>query len=128
MVEHKTLVIRLDAQRNVNKPQGGTWGVPAGKVEPNEDLRAAMARELWEETQIEVMEKKLSFFNTVYISFPAYDFTYHMFSVGFKSTPVVSLDTKSHDTYQWVRVEESLQLSLMTDLDACVKLFFHSKN
>lgn len=36
--------------RHAHKPNGGTWGLPAGKVEPGESDTAAVLRELWEET------------------------------------------------------------------------------
>ena len=35
--------------RQYHKPQGNTWGVPAGKVDKDEDIFQAIAREIAEE-------------------------------------------------------------------------------
>jgi 8-oxo-dGTP diphosphatase len=44
----------LLAQRPQGKPYAGYWEFPGGKIEPGEDARAALARELREELGIEV--------------------------------------------------------------------------
>jgi 8-oxo-dGTP diphosphatase len=46
----------LLAQRPEGKPYAGYWEFPGGKIEANEDPRAALARELREELGIEVRE------------------------------------------------------------------------
>src|SRR4030081_305267 len=46
----------LLAQRPEGKPYPGYWEFPGGKIEPGEDARAALARELREELGIEVRE------------------------------------------------------------------------
>jgi len=40
----------LLVQRAGNRPDGGLWAVPGGRVEPGEPLRDAVVRELGEET------------------------------------------------------------------------------
>lgn len=44
----------LIALRDVNSHQGGLWEFPGGKLEPEESVQAALARELREEVHIEV--------------------------------------------------------------------------
>jgi 8-oxo-dGTP diphosphatase len=46
----------LLAQRPEGKPYAGFWEFPGGKIEPGEDARAALARELKEELDIVVTE------------------------------------------------------------------------
>ena len=46
----------LLAQRPEGKPYSGYWEFPGGKIEPGEDARAALARELKEELDIDVRE------------------------------------------------------------------------
>ena len=45
--------------RHVHKADGGTWGLPAGKVEPGESDETAMLRELYEETGYKALPKEL---------------------------------------------------------------------
>jgi len=46
-VEHDGKILILHRQNH--KPQGNTWGLPAGKIDDNEDKIEAMLREIFEE-------------------------------------------------------------------------------
>lgn len=48
----------LISKRPAHLHQGGLWEFPGGKVEPGEDSRQALARELWEELGIEVQSAR----------------------------------------------------------------------
>lgn len=46
---------RLLLVRRAHDPEAGRWSLPGGKVEPGESVRAATAREVAEETGLEVV-------------------------------------------------------------------------
>jgi 8-oxo-dGTP diphosphatase len=48
----------LIARRPLHVHQGGLWEFPGGKLEPAEDIRVALARELHEELGIEVLQAR----------------------------------------------------------------------
>jgi len=109
--------------RQSHKSEGNTWGVPAGKGNPDEDLPQAMSRELYEETGITLTPKSLKFFQTVYVEFKSYSFIYHMFHTSFTSKPKVEIDSKEHKDFIWVTPQEALKMDLIQDLGTCVRGF-----
>jgi 8-oxo-dGTP diphosphatase len=46
---------RLLLVQRANDPGRGLWSVPGGRVEPDEDDAAALVREMWEETGLQVV-------------------------------------------------------------------------
>lgn len=113
--------------RGNNSPQSNTWGAPAGKQEAKETSSAAMLRELKEETGFVIKEKELRFYETVFVRYESHDFIYHMFFVKFKTQPEVLIDKNEHKDFCWVTPQNALQLPLVKDMDACIKLFFKIK-
>jgi 8-oxo-dGTP pyrophosphatase MutT (NUDIX family) len=114
--------------RHADKPQGGTWGVPAGKVETNESLESAIIREVYEETTIQIKNEELLYFKKVYVKFPTYDFVYHMFSTEIKEKNTVKLLASAHEKYIWVTPSKALSMNLIQDEDACIRLFYGIKS
>lgn len=59
------IIIREDrffaAKRASNKPNGGLWEFPGGKIKPNENAFEAIVREIWEELSL-IVEPTKSFF------------------------------------------------------------------
>jgi len=91
-VEHNGTILLL--HRQDHKPEGNTWGVPAGKVDQGEEILKTIVREIKEETGFQLSSSQPSYFKKVYVKYPKYDFIYHIFHISFQ------------------------------DLDACIKLFY----
>lgn len=120
--DNKILLLKRDP----NKSQGGKWGVPAGKINPNEGLLAALVREVFEETGNIISEKEFIFYKTIYVKHD-YDFAYHMFNLKLDNKPEVKLSTREHDEYIWISLKDVLKLNLVDDLDKCIEMFYFSK-
>ena len=107
------------------KSEGNTWGLPAGKVDENENNLEAMEREIKEETGFSVGTSKPQLLNTLYVKYPDYDFIYHMYSLALLNDFNVIIENKEHKDYKWVTPEESLNIDLIRDLEPCVKLHYN---
>lgn len=98
VIDHGGQVLLL--QRPVDDFRGGTWELPSGKVEADEDLIAALHREVAEETGLTIAAI------TAYVG--AFDYTsgsgkparQHTWSVTVTSANEVRLT--EHDAYTWV--------------------------
>lgn len=111
-------------QRQPHKPQGGTWGIPAGKVDAHESIEESVRRELEEETGIRCESEELGFFQTTYIRFDEYDFIFHIFQASFPTQPIVTLDPGQHQSYLWIHPKETVTIPLIQDLQECLDIFF----
>jgi 8-oxo-dGTP pyrophosphatase MutT (NUDIX family) len=111
-------------ERQDQKPQGGTWGVPAGKKQFIEEKKEAILREITEETGTNQNPNNITFFQTVYVKYPEYDFVYHIFSLPKWKNEEVRINPREHKSFRWVTPEEALQMNLIQDLDQCITLHF----
>lgn len=106
--EDRLLVVK----RHPKKSQGGTWGVPGGKLEKNETSIDALVREMREETGIQLIKSELKEIGTLYIR-QTIDFKYHLFQSKFLECPVLDLNPVEHTEARWVTFEEAFQMPLM---------------
>lgn len=111
-------------KRHEDSFQPGRWGLPAGKVESGEDLGVAMARELKEETGIDLPPEDLSLLKTVYVEFAGVSFVFNMFRAVLHDKPEVALNAREHIESVWKTPEEALDLDLMEDAAECIELIY----
>lgn len=123
-VEYNNEILLL--LRQDNKPQGNTYGVPAGKIDLGETAKEAMQREGDEETKIDL--ESAIYFDKFFVRYPEYDFTYHIFHKNFDTQPNVIINLKEHTSYKRIEPKKALELNLIQDLDECIKVFYSQKN
>ena len=124
-VEYDRKILLL--HRQDHKPEGDTWGVPAGKVSDGEEILETILRELKEETGFEISESKLIYFDKVYVRYNSYDFVYHIFHTKLDQQNDVKINYEEHKSFEWKTPLDALNMILIEDLDACIKLFYRLK-
>lgn len=103
----------LYLKRHAEKPQGDTWGLPAGKLEKGEDPRTAAVREVQEEVGIQLKPDDLHEVVKLYIRLDNVDYVFTAFRVRLLKAPKVKLDFDAHVDARWVTVDEALKLPLI---------------
>jgi 8-oxo-dGTP pyrophosphatase MutT (NUDIX family) len=94
--------------RHVHKPDGATWGLPAGKVEVGESDSSAMIRELFEETGCLASVSQLE-------PLGEYDFvmpsgtknTFVTYRLNLVRPHDIVLEASSHANYTWVSAAQA---------------------
>lgn len=112
-------------KRQENKPQGGKWGFPAGKMSAGENRKKAMLREIEEETGHAPKSKNIKFFRTNYVSHDGYEFTFHKFHYLLEELPTVTIHPEEHSEFVWVSVKKALSMPLVPDEDECIKMYYN---
>mgnify|MGYP000971770954 CR=1 FL=1 len=124
-VEHDGEFLML--HRHDHKPQGDSWGVPAGKVEQGETADAAMVRELAEETGLVVFPDHAPVLTrTVFVRYLDYDFVYHIYRLTLAESFDMKIEHDAHKGFDWVTPDEALEKKLIPDMDACIRLQYFS--
>lgn len=96
-------------RRNPNDFMGGQWELPSGKADPGERLDAALAREVNEETGLEltVITGHLGYFD--YANRRGDRSRQHNFAIATAATSPVTLT--EHDRYEWRDLADDLPVS-----------------
>jgi len=114
-------------KRCSHKPQGNTWGHPAGKLNPEENPLVGLIREVKEETNLDLSNNKPKLVKTVYVRYPAFDFVYHIFMKEFDKLPNdIKLHKNEHQAFKWVTKEEALAMDLAPGEKECIELLMQS--
>ena len=93
--------------RHAHKPDGGTWGLPAGKVEPDESDKHAMVRELREETGYHATEEELEHLGDFpFTSSRGEQYVFATFRVKLDDPHELVVEEAAHADHKWVTPEE----------------------
>jgi 8-oxo-dGTP pyrophosphatase MutT (NUDIX family) len=111
--------------RGRDTAQGHTWGIPGGKLEINENPRAAVIREIHEETGLNINENGLFEIGKLFVQLPHIDYVFHMFRKQLPSIQTIRLDPKEHEEYRWTTLSEAFKLPLI--MGGHESLIYYSK-
>ncbi|MBP7074498.1 MAG: NUDIX hydrolase [Rhabdochlamydiaceae bacterium] len=118
----------LFLKRHAEKIEGLKWGIPGGKVEPNEKPLEAALRELAEEAGIIANKDSLKTVASLYIRRPEVDFIFHMFFLPLQEMPLLQVAPDEHIEASWVNFQEGLKLPLISGGREALEYFFLWKN
>jgi 8-oxo-dGTP pyrophosphatase MutT (NUDIX family) len=98
--------------RHSHKPDGDSWGLPSGKVEPNEKDDDAMIRELYEETGYTAAYSELQKLREdKFISPSGQTLDFVTYKVSLKNPHQIILEDSAHAKYKWVSPQEAYEMS-----------------
>lgn len=114
--------------RNPNKPQGSTYGTPAGKLDEGETPDQAIIREVYEETEIPIRINDLEFKKIFHVAYDDFHFDFYVYHLHLDTKPQVHVNGTEHTEYIWCNPKDALKLSLIEDEDNVLKELFNLSN
>lgn len=110
----------LLVKRHESSPQGNTWGIPGGKIEPGEQPREAVIREVQEEVGLHIDGDGLEEMDKFFVRLPHVDYVFHTFRKQFNEKAAVTLSSE-HVEAVWATVNEALELPLIKGAEETLK-------
>lgn len=109
--------------RHNHKPNGGTWGLPAGKVEAGEEDKPALIRELREETGYAAATSQLEHLGDYKFGPKDKQYTFATYRVSLHEPYNMIVEEAAHADYKWVTPVECFALpNLIPDFHNLLKL------
>jgi 8-oxo-dGTP diphosphatase len=105
--EDKYLLLRRSSDSKTNP---GRWEPPGGKIEPGELLDEALRREVFEETNLQIIVRRL--LGAIEFELPAIKVVC-LIMEGRPISGDIRLSSE-HDAYQWLKLEEIRKVDLAT--------------
>jgi 8-oxo-dGTP pyrophosphatase MutT (NUDIX family) len=113
LVECKNKILLL--KRLFDKPEGGTWSMPAGKVDDDISIVHAVRRELREETGISPTHDPEFVLRCGVRFADGYDFVFHKYRLTFDVRPNIVINYGEHSEYCWTTPQQALRFNLIQD-------------
>ena len=114
--------------RQSHKSHGGTWGLPAGKIEPGEDEQTAIIREVFEETGYQLAKEDLHHMGDFTFGPTTQRYHFATYRVTLPQVFDVALDSNAHSDHQWVTPPECYALpNLIPDFHELLRLVGYVK-
>ncbi|MFA4960137.1 MAG: NUDIX hydrolase [Candidatus Pacearchaeota archaeon] len=124
--DQKILLLRRCKKNDSYK---GKWGLPSGKMDPEDkgNTLVAIIRETHEETGHLSNPSEMIYVKTIFVRYenPRKDFPYHIYRAQI-AIPKIKLSPTEHDDFKWISPQDALQVPsiLMPELDSCIKLVY----
>jgi mutator protein MutT len=100
----------LVLRRHPRDPEGATWGLVGGKIEPDETKEVAAIRETQEEIGYTIDPSKLAFIKTYHWDREDLDITFEVFKLQVLSAEVaLDIDQNENTEHMWVDPRELYQ-------------------
>ena len=114
--------------RHSHKPSGNTWGLPAGKVEPDEEDIDSVLREVREETSYTADKTQLELLGNFDFGIENNKYTFGAYRVRLATPLDIKIEKAAHSDYKWVTAEECYNLkNLIPDFHKLLKLVGYIK-
>ncbi|CDZ80162.1 pyrimidine (deoxy)nucleoside triphosphate pyrophosphohydrolase [Candidatus Rubidus massiliensis] len=113
----------LLVKRHPNKPYGNTWGVPAGKIHPQETAKDCVIREVYEEVGIIISSVNFQKVGLLHLDIDQLRYNYHMFFYLLPMLPSIHLALEEHLEYRWSTLQEAYTLPLIPGGKECLDYF-----
>jgi len=98
-------------KRHPQKPQGGTWALPGGKMEKGETPKEAVIRETFEEVGLDASEAEDA--GIIYMRYNDVDYLCYAFSMVYEYEPLLTLSMEEHTESRWLTLEETKEIPLI---------------
>jgi len=98
------------------------WGIPTGKIGPNETPKKTIIRELYEETQIVCSSENLHFIDSFQIENDDMNFLYDLFVLELAEEREIIINPKEHIEYRWIEFKDFHKFDLVPDVKETVAI------